>query len=197
MNKPRSGSRTPDCDSHSRRALLKGSIAALGLAAHAGIAAPPEPAKQPPQTGDELWFPSWATESRAILVDDVRPLGPPLTGYPYDPATHVLRERSRLNQILLVRIDPRSSDSAGAAGIVAFSGICTHAACGVTEWNVGAKHFQCPCHGSEFDPSARGAVVAGPAPRPLPTLPIKIFAGKLVIAGPFSGPIGAKIRMSA
>lgn len=194
MKKTSSGSCPPDGASHTRRALLKRSLAvAIGLAARAGNAAEPEPAKQPPQVGDELWFPSWETESRAITVDDVRALGPPVTAYPYDPKASVLRERSRLNQILLIRIDPKSPDTTGATGgVVAYSGICTHAACGVTEWNADTHVFQCPCHGSEFNPAARGMVVTGPAPRPLPRLPIKIIEGKLVIAGPFSGPVGAK-----
>lgn len=47
----------------------------------------------------------------------------------------------------------------------AFSSICTHQGCPVTQ--VMGKNLLCPCHGSQFS-LATGAVEAGPAPSPLP-----------------------------
>lgn len=47
-------------------------------------------------------------------------------------------------------------------GVAAMSLICTHLGCIVKESQSG---FECPCHGSKFDP--RGEVLAGPAPRAL------------------------------
>ena len=44
----------------------------------------------------------------------------------------------------------------------------------------------CPCHFTKYDPRDGAAVIDGPAPRPLPALPLKIVDGKLTVAGPFT-----------
>jgi rieske iron-sulfur protein len=111
--------------------------------------------------------------------------------YPIDPSSRVVRDGSRLNQILLVRLAPDELDEdtrAGSAdGIVAYSGICTHTGCDVTLWQAETRRFRCPCHESEFDPRDRGRVVGGPAPRRLPRLPVKVVDGAIVAAGSFMG----------
>lgn len=77
-----------------------------------------------------------------------------------------------------------------AKGYAAYSMVCTHAGC-----LVGSRLDQnllCPCHRSIYDPQRGAEVVGGPAPRPLPQLPIGVSKnGELLIAtGPFEGPIG-------
>lgn len=59
-----------------------------------------------------------------------------------------------------------------------FSPICTHLGCHY-RWDSGARHFECPCHGSVF--TMDGKVTGGPAPRPLDTLPCKIENGILYV----------------
>ncbi len=59
-----------------------------------------------------------------------------------------------------------------------FSAICTHVGCPLSE--VAGGTIDCPCHGSEFTITT-GAVVAGPAPRPLPRKKIKIVDGAVVL----------------
>jgi nitrite reductase/ring-hydroxylating ferredoxin subunit len=49
-----------------------------------------------------------------------------------------------------------------ADGFYCISSVCTHLGCNVKHIGAG---FECPCHGSTFDPSGR--VISGPAPRPL------------------------------
>jgi len=48
--------------------------------------------------------------------------------------------------------------------VQAVSDICTHAMCRVA-FNAAARTLNCPCHGSRY--SLTGAVLQGPAPRPL------------------------------
>ena len=55
--------------------------------------------------------------------------------------------------------------------IVIYSPLCTHLGCGY-RWEAEQKVFMCPCHGSVFNMD--GQVLAGPAPRSLDTLPVKV-----------------------
>ncbi len=83
-------------------------------------------------------------------------------------------------------------------GLLAFSKICTHAQCAISlfryplfaERSPGPA-LVCPCHYSTFDVLSGGNRVFGPAVRPLPQLPLRIEAGRLLAAGDFSGPVGA------
>lgn len=77
-----------------------------------------------------------------------------------------------------------------AQGYVAYSMVCTHAGCLVENHLNG--YPQCPCHGSEYDATAGAQVVAGPAPRPIPQLPIAVSkqGNVLVATGDFEGPVG-------
>jgi Rieske Fe-S protein len=60
----------------------------------------------------------------------------------------------------------------------AFSAVCTHVGCILDE--VADGTIDCPCHGSEFTITT-GAVVTGPAPRPLPKKQVNIIDGQVVL----------------
>jgi Rieske Fe-S protein len=60
----------------------------------------------------------------------------------------------------------------------AFSAVCTHVGCILNQVTGGT--INCPCHGSRFTITS-GAVVAGPAPTPLPKKQVKIVNGMIVV----------------
>ena len=128
---------------------------------------------------------------QVIAAADLLAGQPPLLVYPVDPGSRVVRDGSRLNQILLVRLAPNELDEEtrrqSADGVVAYSGVCTHTGCDVTLWQAEIQRFRCPCHESEFDPREGGRVVGGPAPRRLPRLPVKVVDGVIVAVGGFLG----------
>jgi Rieske Fe-S protein len=169
-----------------RRALLKAGIV-LGV----GFAQD-DPASSRPRVGDLVVRAGDA--ARTPLAPADIPLASMQTlAWSMDPVERIVRSGSRLNQLILVRLDPgmlRPETRARAAdGVVAYTAICTHTGCEVDDWQPGDRRLVCQCHSSIFDPADAGAVVDGPAPRPLPALPLKIVDGKLVVAAPFTAAI--------
>ncbi|HEY3127881.1 MAG TPA: Rieske 2Fe-2S domain-containing protein [Acidobacteriota bacterium] len=64
--------------------------------------------------------------------------------------------------------------------LVAYGQKCTHLSCAVF-WEGGSK-ITCPCHHGFFD-VRDGHVLAGPPPRPLPRIPLKISDGRVYAVG--------------
>jgi Rieske Fe-S protein len=159
----------------------------------AGGSALAEPADERPQVGDLLV----AIESDSLIPlepKDIPAGGPQLLAWPMDAAGGVVRKGSRLNKVLLLRLDPATLTSPtserAAEGVVAYSAICPHAGCEVSGWGAERKILECSCHYSHYDPRAGAAVVDGPATRALPALPLQIVDGKLSVKKPFTGRVG-------
>ena len=114
------------------------------------------------------------------------------------PATSTARDGTRLNKVLLLRLDPAGFDAAtqarAADGVVAYSAICPHTGCEVAKWLAETQRLECPCHFSQYDPKRGPQWLAGPSPRPLPALPLKAVDGRLVVAKPFTGRLGVSSR---
>lgn len=177
-----------------RRRLLQ-AVAAAGLMPTLGRAEDEDPKRMMrPQVGDLLVRYEGDQIGGVITAGDLKVGDPPVVAWAMDPATKTPRDGSRLNQVVVLRLDPSQLDPAtkahAADGIVAYSGICTHAQCTVTGWIADKQVLNCPCHQSEYDPKQNAKVVGGPAPRPLAALPLKIKDGKPEVAGGFIGKVG-------
>jgi ubiquinol-cytochrome c reductase iron-sulfur subunit len=76
-------------------------------------------------------------------------------------------------------------------GLVAYSKVCTHAACPVGLYQERQQLLLCPCHQSTFDVVHGAKPTSGPAARALPQLPISVDnEGYLVAQSDFAEPIG-------
>jgi ubiquinol-cytochrome c reductase iron-sulfur subunit len=147
--------------------------------------------------GSSLFHTQWRAGDR--LVDEQ---GTPITRdtLEVDSFTTVFPEHaqgSADSQAVLIRVEPGTlrlplDRAAGAPdGYVAYSKICTHAGCALGLYLAAAQQLRCPCHQSTFDVLDGARPVYGPAPRPLPQLPISIEAdGTIRATGDFSDPVG-------
>lgn len=176
-----------------RRAVLAG---AFGFGAHAVLYAwQDDRASRRPAAGD-LLVKVDDTSLKPLTAEDIPPQSAPVEAWAMEPGEKIVRSGSRLNKILIVKLDPESLTAAtrplSAGGIVAYTAICTHEGCDVGGW-IAAEHLlYCECHESKFDPRDAARVVDGPALRNLPALPLKVVDGVLVVAKPFTARVGGE-----
>jgi len=179
------------CGSSTRRDILA-IMAMLGSGwAVDGSTASAQPASERPKEGDLLV----SAESETVLAPTDIPLGgPPVLAWPMNATDKTVRKDSRLNKILLLRLDSATLVGAtkdrAAAGVVGYAAICPHTACEVDGWMADQQILECSCHYSHYNPREGAAVIDGPTPRALPALPLKIVDGKLAVARPFTSRVG-------
>jgi rieske iron-sulfur protein len=129
-----------------------------------------------PQADDVLVFAYGDRAGQVIAAADVLLGAKQVLAYPMHLGTRRVRDASRLNQLIVVRLPPEKlteeTRMRAADGVVAYSGVCTHTGCDVTDWYGEVLRFKCPCHESEFDPTDGARVVGGPAPWQLAALPL-------------------------
>ncbi|SEP05369.1 rieske iron-sulphur protein [Halogranum amylolyticum] len=122
------------------------------------------------------------------ITEDTLAMGEAITVFP-EPRPGIEKAPT-----LLVRYPEEAfSESTRAeytiSGYAAFSKVCTHAGCMVSERE--GDTFVCPCHFGKFNLQDGASVVGGPPPRPLPQLPITLSSeGTLVATGDFVGTVG-------
>ena len=185
-----------------RTVILTALASAAGAAACTPAAADEDQpgSDERPQKADVLVFAEGEHAGEVITPQDLKLGGPPVRAWPKDPKTSVIRKGSRLNEVLIIRLDPAELDDETRArfadGVVAYSDTCTHAGCPISAWvkaATGDKNvFKCFCHNSEFDPRQSAQVVFGPAPRRLAALPLTTADGSLTVAATFVGKVGAQ-----
>ena len=175
----------------SRRDVLAVASVLSVTAAAAVVPATAEPADERPKEGDFLVAID-ATNLDGLSPKDIA--GPQVIAWPMDPTAKLVRNGSRLNKVLLVRLDPATLVGAtrerAADGVVAYSAICPHAGCEVSGWVDEQKILECPCHNSRYNPRDGAAIIDGPTTRGLAALPLKNVDDKLVVARPFIGRVG-------
>lgn len=176
----------------SRRTLIKMGIV-TGIAAPIPVLSQP-PNRMRPQLGDVMIFDEGPHMGEVVRPEMLELNQQPVSALAKDPETDTLRDGSRLNRVMISRIDPDKLTEryrANAAdGVIAYSAICTHTGCDVINWNAEQLRMACPCHESQFDIYDGGKVVGGPAPRPLAMLPLEIIDGTVIVAASFRGRVG-------
>ncbi len=156
-----------------------------------------------PKPGRELFQTNWKKNSPLVTVDGRRVhvndlvTGGVLTVFPRGFAG------SSPDQTILIRLDelgpfdapyplsPPGKTSWGVRGYVAYSKMCTHLGCPVGLYQELTQQLVCPCHQSIFNVRAGAVPEFGPAPRPLPQLPLAVdAAGYLVANGGYDQAVG-------
>jgi Rieske Fe-S protein len=174
-----------------RRTVLAGAAAAVlaWLTPTSSDAAQDDPARARPAIGDVLVRVGDASLT-PLTVADVPAGSKPVMAWPMPSDHPTPRSASRLNRVLLVRLDASQVSEAtrarAAEGVLAFSAVCTHTGCDVGDFLAEEQQLYCECHQSKFDPRDGAKVTDGPAPRPLPALPLRVDDGRLVVAAPFT-----------
>lgn len=155
-----------------------------------------DPRNARPQAGDHFVFAAGERKGQVITLADLAAGDAPLIAYPMDPGAGTIRDGSRLNQVMFLRLTSAEMTEATRAraveGVVAYSAICTHAGCDIWTWQGESQTLKCPCHDSEFDPKEDARVLNGPAPRRLAALPLRVVDGVVMAASGFVGRVGFK-----
>jgi Rieske Fe-S protein len=161
-----------------RRDVLLGGLAMVAVGGYAR--AQDEPASARPKPGDLLIRDGDASKT-PLTPADIAADAKPIIAWALEPAGGVVRNASRFNRLVIGRLGDE---------VYAYTAICTHDGCDVTDWLADEHLLSCPCHYSKFDPKDGGRVKDGPAPRALPQLPLVVTDGKLVVAAPFTSKVG-------
>jgi ubiquinol-cytochrome c reductase iron-sulfur subunit len=163
-----------------RRRKVLGGMLGAGMGVFGIVALFPLIRSLGPLPGDTLQTTNWSAGDylvdamgRRIQVEEIG-VGSILTVFP--EGYQNTEEGQAVDQTILLH--PQDVAIQGQSftpqGFVAYSKLCTHAGCPVGLYERQLQYLVCPCHQSMFNVVDHGLPVFGPAPRPLPQLPIAI-----------------------
>ncbi len=125
----------------------------------------------------------------------VYPKGTVLTSAGSQP--YITDSGQAVDQTVLIRLSDEDvttvpgRETWAPAGYVAYSKLCTHLGCPVGLYEQQLELLVCPCHQSMFNVRNGGVPQFGPAPRPLPQLPLMFNDdGYLVAQSPYHEAVG-------
>jgi ubiquinol-cytochrome c reductase iron-sulfur subunit len=150
-----------------------------------------------PGPGPDLFHTKWTAGARLVDID-----GTPVGSRDLDVGSVVTvfpegHAGDGQAQALLLRVDPadytppKGREDWAPDGHLVYSKICTHAGCPIGLYEAQDQLLLCPCHQSTFKVLEQAQPVFGPAPRPLPQLPIAVAEdGYLIAQSDFLEPVG-------
>jgi ubiquinol-cytochrome c reductase iron-sulfur subunit len=186
-----------------KRRRMLGGLFALGSTAMGVVLMFPLIRSLGPKPGHLLFETNWKKNSQLVTVDgrgvtvNDLAVGGVLTVFPKG------FQGSSPDQVILIRLaqlgpfdpplalGPPGRTDWGVQGYVAYSKMCTHLGCPVGLYQEQTQQLVCPCHQSIFNVLSGAIPEFGPAPRPLPQLPLKADAsGNLRAQGGFNQAVG-------
>ncbi|HVC14108.1 MAG TPA: Rieske 2Fe-2S domain-containing protein [Acidimicrobiales bacterium] len=184
-----------------KRRRVLGGLLVTGLGVFGVVAAFPLIRSLGPQPRSRLFTTNWKKGS--LLVDqDGKPVhrtdmqvGGLLTVFPKGKQSTTTAQA--VDQAVLLRVQStklvtmKGRGDWAPDGFVAYSKVCTHLGCPVGLYEQELELLVCPCHQSMFNVRDGAFPIFGPAPRPLPQLPIYFDStGFLRARKGFNQPIG-------
>ena len=184
-----------------KRRKLLGAMLATGLGIFGVVAAFPLLRSLGPKPGSSLFKTNWKKGS--LLVDlygkpvhrtDMQ-VGGLLTVFPQGKENTLTAQA--VDQAVLIRVQSttlvtmKGRGDWAPDGYVCYSKVCTHLGCPVGLYEQLLELLVCPCHQSMFNVRDGAFPVFGPAPRPLPQLPVYFDSnGFLRAREGFDQPVG-------
>jgi len=174
-----------------RRGVLGGLLAA-GMGLFGIVAIFPLLRSLGPAPGNLLEETDWKKGTRLVTItgrpvhrDAMQP-GGIVTVYPL--GLEKTDSGQATDQTVLIRVQDtdlvtmKGREDWAPDGYVAYSKMCTHLGCPVGLYEQELELLVCPCHQSMFNVRDGAVPQFGPAPRPLPQLPLKIDAQGYLVA---------------